>query len=84
LSFNHHHDRGIPQLPSSFLTEDHGKVANKLYLALRVSEQPLGFENPKKTIDQAYAWLRDFWTARLDQEVAILAASQPTAANTAA
>lgn len=77
LSFNHHHDRGIPQLPSSFLAEDHGKVANKLFLALKVSEQPTGFENPKETINGAYEWLREFWLQRLPQEEAILAASNP-------
>ncbi len=78
LSFNHHHDRGIPQLPSAFLAEDHGKVANKLYLALKVSEQPTGFANPKATIDEAYSWLRNFWLERLPQEEAILAASDPS------
>ena len=78
LGFNHHHDRGIPQLPSSFLAEDHGKVANKLHLALRVSEQPIGFDNPKQTINEAYDWLKNFWLERLPQEEAILAASDPT------
>lgn len=81
LSFNHHHDRGIPQLPSSFLAEDHGKVADKLYLALNVSGQPIGFENPKQTLNQAYAWLREFWLERLPQEEAILAASDPQFSN---
>ncbi len=77
LSFNHHHDRGIPQLPSSFLAEDHGKVANKLYLALKVSDQPTGFVNPKQTINEAYDWLREFWLQRLPQEEAVLAVSNP-------
>lgn len=78
LGFNHHHDRGIPQLPSSFLAEDHGGVANKLYLALRVSDQPTGFKDPKATIQQAYDWLQNFWLERLPQEEAILAASDPS------
>ena len=77
LSFNHHHDRGIPQLPSSFIAEEHGGVAEWLYFALDKSGQPTGFEKPKETINEAYGWLRDFWLERLPQEEEILAASAP-------
>lgn len=72
LSFNHHHDRGIPELPSSFLSEDHGGVANKLYTALEISGQPIGFQHPKETLKKAYDWLQEFWLQRLPQEEAIL------------
>lgn len=61
LTFNHHHDRGIPQLPSSYMAEEHGGVADKLYLALKLSGQPTGFSKPGKTLDQAYDWLQKFW-----------------------
>ena len=77
FSFNHHHDRGIPQLPSSFIPEEHGGVADWLYFALDKSGQPTGFEKPKETINEAYKWLRNFWLERLPQEEAILAASAP-------
>lgn len=76
LGFNHHHDRGIPQLPSSFLAEDPDTIALWLYRALKLSEQPTGFENPKATIQEAYSWLQDFWLKRLPQEEAILEPSQ--------
>jgi hypothetical protein len=75
LSFNHHHDRGIPQLPSSFLAEDHGGIADKLYLALKLSGQPIGFDNPRETLNKAYSWLQNFWLERLPQEEKVLSAS---------
>ncbi len=78
LGFNHHHDRGVPQLPSSFLVEDPDTVCLWLYRALKISGQPTGFEKPKETIKEAYNWLRDFWLERLPQEEAILAVSQPS------
>jgi len=57
-------------------------VANKLYLALKLSGQPIGFDNPGETLDKAYSWLQDFWLERLPQEEEVLSASatsQPTA-----
>lgn len=84
FSFNHHHDRGIPQLPSSFIPEEHSGVADWLYFALDKSGQPTGFDNPKDTINEAYKWLREFWLERLPQEEEILAASAPEANPTAA
>ena len=75
LSFNHHHDRGIPQLPSSFIEDKHGGVADKLYFALKASGQPIGFKKPLRTLNKAYDWLQNFWLERLPQEEAILSAS---------
>lgn len=75
LSFNTHHDRGFPQLPSSFIEDDRDNVALALHAALKISGQPTGFSQPKKTLNQAYDWLREFWLERLPQEEAILAAS---------
>jgi len=79
LSFNHHHDRGIPQLPSSFIEEEKDIVSEGLYLALRMSGQPRGFDSPRESLNEAYDWLRNFWLERLPQEEAVLAASTPAA-----
>ena len=79
LSFNHHHDRGIPQMPSSFIPESPGTPSKALYRALKWSGQPIGFQKPNRTLDKAYAWLRDFWLERLPEEDAVLAASRSVA-----
>lgn len=76
VSFNHHHDRGIPQVPSSFVEKIPETANRALYRALKASGQPIGFQNPKQTIGRANEWLRDFWLARLPEEDAVLAASR--------
>lgn len=69
--FNHHHDRGVPMVPSSYLKENLDHVPYLLYAMLKISNQPLGFKNPHKTMTEAYAWLRDFWLKRLTEEYGV-------------
>lgn len=75
LMFNTHHDRGIPMVPSSYVARNDAKaVPWLLYLALNVSGQGAPFKNPFKAIPKAQAWLKEFWSKRLDEEKALWAA----------
>lgn len=77
LMFNYHHDRGYPLVPSSYLPETIDRVPRLLHMMLTVSGQPVGFRKPKQTLDQAWAFLREFWLPKLAEEQAILAAEAP-------
>lgn len=73
--FNLHHDRGYPMVPSSYLKDEAlNHVPKLLYTMLKASGQPVGFDRPLETMNKAFAWLQDFWLARLDEEKAILEA----------
>lgn len=76
VTFFLHHDRGFPQVPSSYLPKE-DKSPNIQYTSLRLSGQSLGIEKPTQNINKAYDWLREFWMERLPEEYAILEASQP-------
>jgi hypothetical protein len=70
MSFNYHHDRGYPMVPSSYLAKSPGKVPYLLYLTLKVSGQLefARFDKPLVNMRDAHKWLRSFWLKRLSQE----------------
>lgn len=74
--FNHHHDRGFPMVPSTYLNNDKENISYLLYTMLKVSNQPTGFKRPRQTLDEAYSWLQDFWLKRLDEEMEIINSKQ--------
>ncbi len=72
LVFNFYHDRGYPQVPSAFLNRKKDVVAFALYAMMKISGQGVPFRNPYRYLPQASEWLRNFWLARLDQEVDVV------------
>jgi hypothetical protein len=70
MNFNYHHDRGVPQLPSSFIDNALSRtdIALQLYVGLRISQQPVHFKNPVKNLARAEKFLRAFWAVRLEEE----------------
>jgi len=74
--FSYHHDRGYPMVPTSYLLPKSDNVANLKYLMKRMSNQPVSFRQPRKNLERAYSWLREFWLAHLDEETAIVAGAQ--------
>lgn|GEM_PF-1647314 len=77
LMFNFHHDRGYPMVPSSYADDTaNDRVPRLLYTMLKVSDQPRGFDNADATLNEAFAWLKEFWGQRAGQEQDILQAHQ--------
>lgn len=72
LSFNFHHDRGLPFVPSTFDRKQLRPVTKALRFMWGVSGQNPQFDKPVKTQKQAYKWLTDFWSERREQEAAIV------------
>lgn len=72
LSFNFHHDRGLPFVPSTFDRKQLRPVTKALRFMWGVSGQNPQFDNPVKTQKQAYKWLTDFWRERREQESEIV------------
>lgn len=79
FSFNFHHDRGYPMVPSSFThgPENPESIARLLYRTLKLANQRMEddinvFAAPRATIHKAYEFLHGFWSARLPQERALL------------
>jgi hypothetical protein len=76
--FNTHHDRGIPQVPSSYAQLGTLEaVPLELYTALKVSKQKLAFKNPVENLKFAQSWLKEFWAERSPQEQAVWALRNP-------
>jgi hypothetical protein len=74
VMFNYHHDRGFPMVPSSYTSDEAThQVPQLLYMMLKLSNQPVGFDKPKQTLAKAQEWLNAFWAQRLPDEQAILA-----------
>jgi hypothetical protein len=68
VAFNHHHDRGFPLVPTSYLRETPDHVPYLLYVMLRWSGQSCGFTGMAR-IREAYRWLRDFFASKLEEEI---------------
>jgi hypothetical protein len=67
--FNMHHDRGIPMVPSNYLTGDKSDFVPKLLaLYLRLSGQPLGFDHINNTVNRAHDFVRANMLKHLDEE----------------
>lgn len=65
-TFNFHHDAGFPLIPTMFLTKKN--TTKNLYTMYVVSGHGTYFDNPWKNLDRADAWLKDFWSKRVEQE----------------
>jgi hypothetical protein len=70
-SFNYHHDRGRPMVPSSFLPEKVDYTPKLLAMMQNVAGQDKGFKG-QRYVQESYKWLRQFWLPKLDEERAIL------------
>jgi hypothetical protein len=61
-------------VPSSYTSDEAThQVPQLLYMMLKLSNQPVGFDKPKQTLAKAQEWLNAFWAQRLPDEQAILA-----------
>ena len=66
VMFNYHHDRGFPMVPSSYTSDEAThQVPQLLYMMLKLSNQPVGFDKPQATLAKAQEWLNAFWAQRL-------------------
>ena len=72
LTFNYHHDRGFPIIPSVYLARKKDGVVYGLYTMMKVSGQIPGIKNPIYNIEKADKWLRKFWNNRLADEEKVL------------
>lgn len=72
VSFNYHHDRGYPFVPSSGMQIRQNFLIYPLYFMMKVSGQGVDFSNPIQHIPEAQNWIEKFWEPLMPQELEIL------------
>lgn len=72
VSFNFHHDRGFPLIPSVWRTRPSDKIVYALLTVLTVSGQGVGYKNVFSNTKRSMEWLTDFWKKHESEENAVL------------
>ena len=70
-SFNFHHDRGFPLIPSVWRSRPSDKIVYALLAVLTVSGQGVGYKNALKNTKKSMEWLTDFWKSHEVEETAV-------------
>lgn len=66
--FNHHHDQGVPLVPSSIQYDEMEPLGYLLYFKMTWTRQMPRLKEAKRRFRRAHAFLREFWEARRYEE----------------